>query len=277
MTQPSTHPLDEALQLRPLDTEGHYAGSPHPAYGNMVGPFGGATAAQMMQAVLLHPARLGEPVALTVNFAAGVKDAPFRIEARPARTNRSTQHWTVALLQAEDDGSESTVITATAVTAARRSTWGAQELPAPETPRPADVERVTAVRSVRWTGRYEMRPLAGTLPEQWDGAERDSLSRLWVRDDPPRPLDFASLTALSDVFFPRVWLRRARMTPIGTVSMTVYFHVTSAELAAAGQGYLLAQARSQAFFNGFFDQSAELWSEGGQLLATTHQVVYYKE
>jgi acyl-CoA thioesterase len=59
--------------------------------------------------------------------------------------------------------------------------------------------------------------------------------------------------------------------------MTVYFHASSAELAEVGDGYLLAQARSQAFFNGFFDQSAELWSEAGRLLATTHQVVYYKE
>jgi hypothetical protein len=40
---------------------------------------------------------------------------------------------------------------------------------------------------------------------------------------------------------------------------------------------LLGQARSQSFFNGFFDQSAELWNEAGHLLATTHQIVYYKE
>ena len=50
-----------------------------------------------------------------------------------------------------------------------------------------------------------------------------------------------------------------------------------AELAATGEGYLLGQARSQSFFNGFFDQSAELWNEAGHLLATTHQIVYYKD
>jgi hypothetical protein len=27
----------------------------------------------------------------------------------------------------------------------------------------------------------------------------------------------------------------------------------------------------------FFDQRAELWSEPGELLATTHQIVYFKE
>ena len=64
-----------------------------------------------------------------------------------------------------------------------------------------------------------------------DGSGRDdSLTRLWVRDDPPRPLDFAALTALADIFFPRVWLRRAKFVPIGTVSMTVYFHADAAQL-----------------------------------------------
>ncbi|HTD03590.1 MAG TPA: hypothetical protein VK751_07275 [Undibacterium sp.] len=31
------------------------------------------------------------------------------------------------------------------------------------------------------------------------------------------------------------------------------------------------------FNNGYFDQTAEVWSAGGKLLATSHQVVYYKE
>jgi hypothetical protein len=34
--------------------------------------------------------------------------------------------------------------------------------------------------------------------------------------------------------------------------------------------------RRFAFRNGFFDQTALLWSEGGHLLASSHQVVYYK-
>ena len=46
---------------------------------------------------------------------------------------------------------------------------------------------------------------------------------------------------------------------------------------ATGEGYLLGQARAQSFFNGFFDQSAELWNEAGDSLATTHQIVYFKE
>jgi hypothetical protein len=90
-------------------------------------------------------------------------------------------------------------------------------------------------------------------------------------------MDFAALTAFADIFYPRVWVRRAKWVPAGTVSMTVYFHANSAQLSDVGSGFVLAQARGQVFRNGFFDQSGCLWSEAGVLLATTHQLVYYKE
>lgn len=169
-------------------------------------------------------------------------------------------------------------MTATAFTALRRETWSAAEHAQPAVPAPADVPPPAGRGRVEWINRYEMRFIEGAFPAAWDGADHGvSRTQLWVRDNPPRPLDFASLTALSDVFFPRIWRRRASPVPIGTVSMTVYFHADTAQLAATGTGYLLGQAQAQAFRNGYFDQTAQLWNEAGELLATTHQVVYYKE
>ena len=62
------HPFDLALQLTPLES-GVYVGTTSDAYWNMVGPFGGVTAATALNAVLQHPSLLGEPVSLTVNYA----------------------------------------------------------------------------------------------------------------------------------------------------------------------------------------------------------------
>ena len=78
----------------------------------------------------------------------------------------------------------------------------------------------------------------------WDGGGDTSLTQLWVRDEPGRALDFPALAAVSDVFFPRMWLRRATRVPAGTVSITTYFHAGRAELAKAGKGFLMAQARA---------------------------------
>jgi len=130
---------------------------------------------------------------------------------------------------------------------------------------------------VAWLDRYELRPLTGPIPKEWNGAGDSSLSQLWMRDAPPRALDFCSLAALSDIFFPRVWLRRAMRVPAGSVSITIYFHASEKELQASGDGYVLGQARAQEFRNGFFDQSAQLWNQAGTLLCTSHQLVYFKE
>ncbi|HZY15353.1 MAG TPA: thioesterase family protein [Ramlibacter sp.] len=267
----SDHPVDTAIALSP-QPDGSFVGATRPDWANMIGPYGGITAAQCLQAVLRHPERLGHPVALTVNFAAALADGHFTLRARPVRTNRSTQHWIVEMLQ-----EDAVMATATVFTAIRRATWSSQEARMPQVPRPRDVP-VTVRHGVEWLKRYEMRFVDGAIPVQWDDATRDdSLSRLWVRDAPARPLDFASLAALADVFFPRVWLRRARLTPIGTVSLTVYFHADLPQLAAAGSGYLLAQVRGQGLGSGYFDHAGQLWDEAGTLLATTTQVVYYKE
>ena len=215
--------------------------------------------------------RLGNPVAFTVNFCAGVADGAFDIDARPARTNRSTQHWTIELTQ-----NRRVVVTATAVTAVRRATFSSIESHMPAAV-PAHQLQRSAPASLPWTHRYDMRALTGHLPTVWDGTEGDTLTQVWVRDVQQRTIDFVSLTALADSFFPRVYLRRRTFVPIGTVSMTVYFHADAAELAALGSSFVFGQAEAQCFFNGFFDHSAQLWSEEGTLLATTHQVVYFKE
>jgi acyl-CoA thioesterase len=266
------HAFDDAVKLQP-QPDGTFLGHTSPAYANMVGPFGGVTAAQALNAVLLHPQRLGDPISLTVNFAAALADGPFTVIARPARTNRSTQHW---VLEIQQQGAA--VLIGTAFFGLRRDTWSADEHTMPAVAPAADVAQAHGPARVEWVRRYEMRFVEGAIPTEWHGKDQGvSRTRLWLRDTPPRPLDFASLTALSDVFFPRVWRRRPVLVPIGTVSMTVYFHADQALLESTGSGYLLGQCQAQAFRNGFFDQTAQLWNEAGELLVTTHQVVYYKE
>ncbi len=264
------HAFDEAIKLERA-SDNTFVGHTSAAYANMVGPFGGITAAQAMQAVLQHPERQGDPVSLTINFAAALAVGPFEVEARPARTNRSTQHWVIEIRQNGE-----AVLTGTAFTALRRDTWGVDEEVMPQCPPAQEVPTGAAPIPMAWVQQYEMRPIAGAMPLVWDGSGDSSLTQLWVRDNPPRPLDFASLTALADVFFPRLFVRRATMVPVGTVTMTVYFHADQSQLAACGSGYLLAQARAQAFRNGYFDHTAQLWNAAGVLLVTTHQLVYYK-
>jgi len=271
------HVFDAAMALRP-DGPDRFVGHCGRSYWNAVGPFGGISAATMLNAVLQHPALLGEPVSLTVNYASGLAEGAFRILARAVRTNRSTQHWVVELEQAG-----ATVLTATALTAIRRATWSGSDVPMPEVPGPGTLPPADRMIPLEWLHRYDVLPVVGGIPKDWDGAENDggpdqaSLSRFWMRDRPERPLDFCSLAALADVFYPRVFLRRAFRVPAGTVSMTVYFHAGAEILRAVGSDFVLGQARGQFYHAGYFDQTAQLWSRNGVPLASSTQIVYYKE
>ena len=278
----SSHLFDQFIALKPMG-HGRFSGLAQPSYWNMVGPFGGVVAATATRAVMLHPDRLGEPVSISANFCAAMGPGSFDVLARPVRTNRSTQHWIVEINQTSVTGESQTVLTATLVTANRRETWSLSDMPMPPVPAASEVPLPTQPAPVEWINRYEMRQISGGIPMRFDGqvneaeAAAASLSQLWMRDQPPRPLDHCSLTALADVFYPRIWMRRRVRVPVGTVSMTVYFHADSSQLAQVGEASILGQARGQVFQNGFFDQSAMLWSADGKPLASTHQTVYYKE
>ncbi|MEN9889584.1 MAG: hypothetical protein RL559_1621 [Pseudomonadota bacterium] len=266
------HPLDEAIDLKPR-APGEFVGATHPAYANMVGPFGGTTAAQLLQAACLHPERIGEPVALTVNFAAPVADGEIQFLVRAARTNRSTQHWLIEARQAD-----AVVATASAVFALRRPTWSAVEASMPQgVPGVDSLQRMPVAGLMPWPQRYDMRFAEGPFPEFDEQEQTHSRSCLWVRDEPARPMDFAALAAMSDSFFPRIYVRRRRRVPIGTVTLTTYFHADSELLAEVGTRHVLGVAKALNFRHGYFDQSGELWSPEGQLLASTHQLVYFKD
>ena len=273
----NNHPFDQALALTPTEAPGVYHGSTSAAYWNMVGPFGGITAAIALKAVLQHLALLGQPIALTVNFAGPIVAGAFTVSATPRRTNRSTQHWVIELTQIDQAGLAEVMLTGTAVTAVRRSTWSSAEVPMPVVPRPEGLPEEKPMTGVEWIQRYDMRFIEGAFPTVWNGQGEASLSQLWMRDAPARGLDFCALASMADIFFPRIYLRRALRVPAGTVALTVYFHADGAQLAESGSGYLLGQTRAQVFRNGFFDQSSQLWNEAGQLLATTNQIVYFKE
>ena len=249
------HPFDEAIRLEPAG-DGRMHGTTHPEYWNQVGPFGGITAAQMLQSVLQQPQRLGDPLSLTVNYAGPVREGAFTIETRLVRSNRTTQHWAMELVQGPQ---REVAISAIAVCAIRRDTFALTEASAPPAPPAAQCHRVRGRTDLPWLAHYDMRYVRGRPMHE----NEDSVTHLWVADLPPRPLDFPALAAICDVFFPRLFLRRPKFVPIGTVSLNVYFHRGAEALARLGADHVLASAHGQVVSAGFFDQQGQVWSGGG--------------
>jgi acyl-CoA thioesterase len=268
---PFNHPFDRAIQLDII--EGNVRrGRTHPEWANMVGPFGGITSAVLVHAIETHPDRIGEPLALTVNFAGPIADGDFDILLRAARTNRTNQHWVLELSQ---DGDVKT--TATALFGTRRDTWGDTEARPPDAPPPEQLTLGGPPEGfVAWARLYDMRFVDGPFPGEGARPGPSSTSTVWVRDSAERRIDYPALAALCDIFYPRTFLRLGGFVPSGTISLTSYFHADQRQLDALGDDYVLGTAHANRFSRGYFDQSARLWTRDGTLLATSHQIVYFK-
>ncbi|HEY8553842.1 MAG TPA: thioesterase family protein [Burkholderiales bacterium] len=263
----ASHPFDQAIALEPLP-DGRLRGHTHEAYWNMVSPFGGVTAAIALNGLMVQRERIGDPVSLTVNFVAAIQPGEFFVVPRLIRSNRSTQHWALEILQG---GAVTT--SAIAFFGVRRPTWSLTEAAPPSVPPPeAGMSFRPPSEVMRWPSAYNIRYLRGRVREE----NPDSLTYNWISDSPPRPVDFPALVAYADAFAPRLFLRRPHFVPVATVSLNVYFHADAAEVAAQGTDPVLGVAQGQVFHKGYFDQEGQLWGRG-RLLATTQQIVWFKE
>jgi acyl-CoA thioesterase len=271
MLTKTPHLFDEATRITPGDS--CWQGRTSPDYWAFVGPFGGITAATILRALLEHPQAAGDPLALTVNYCAPIAEGGFDLDLRLVKANRSSQHWCVELSQ---DGREPATL-ATAVFAERRPSWSHQQLKMPDAKPFEEIRRYPDV-AASWTRQYDFRFVEGIV-EMRNGATREpasAFSKLWIGDRVPRKIDAPSLLAMSDAFFARIFHVRGEVVPIGTVTLTTYFHVDAEDLAREDITRILGVADAKAFHKSYGDQNGELWSPSGRLLATTTQMTYFK-
>ena len=268
MLTKTPHLFDEATAVTAGDSR--WQGRTSPDYWAFVGPFGGCTAATILRALIEHPQRAGDPLALTVNYCAPVKEGTFDLDVRLVKANRSSQHWSVEMTQ----GSDEVVTLATAVFAERRESWSHQPMPFPGAT-PFEQVRSYPSLAMTWVKQYDFRFVEGE-PKRGTPGPVETFSKLWIGDRVPRKIDALSLLAMSDAFFARIFHAKRELVPFGTVSLTTYFHADAADLEAENTTRVLAVADARIFHKSYGDQHGELWSPSGRLLATTTQIAYFK-
>jgi acyl-CoA thioesterase len=236
---------------------------------NAIGPFGGWTAALLMKAVLAEPERRGDPVAMTVNFIAGLKDAALDVRTTCVRQGRSMEFWNAEIVQDGAVCAQAMLSLAPARESARHAVARMPDAPAPEAIEPP-AER-------RGFGRmFETRPVTPFLLDDPRPFEERVRTLVWTHDAERRPLDYVLLACLADAFSPRAFMVRPRPTAVSTITMSIYFPARAEELAAAGGDFILAEANARQCGHGFCDQHGALWRRDGVLLATTEQLIWFK-
>src|SRR3984957_15767122 len=148
------HLFDETTHVTAGDSR--WQGRTSDDYWAFVGPFGGATAATILRALIDHPQRAGDPLSLSVNFCAPIAEGAFDLDVRLVKANRSSQHWCVELTQ---DGGDVTTL-ATAAFAERRPSWSHQPASFPQV---TPFEQIKSYPNIKvpWANQYDFRFIEG--------------------------------------------------------------------------------------------------------------------
>jgi acyl-CoA thioesterase len=240
----------------------------------MVGAYGGIVAATLLNSVLSDTRHAGTPVSQTVNFCTGLAAGPFHIETKLQRAGKYIQHWTTELTQGD-----TVVATSSVVLGARGATFSHQPTPMPDVPAAAELDPMRAKLPLEWINRYDYRFVNGGIEGLGTAKTElgDSETRVWLADNPRRPLDYLSLAALADCFFLRLLQVRGVMQPMGTVTLTTHFIATPDDLATQGTDHMLGVVDSNRMHNQFHDQTMQLFSTDGKILASGTQLVWYRQ
>jgi acyl-CoA thioesterase len=269
----TNHVFDRAIALTP-QSEGIWHGQSSPAYANMVGAYGGIVAATLLNSILSDNRQTGTPVSQTVNFYKGLSTGNFIITTKLQRTGKYVQHWNTELTQ-----DNTIVATSSVVMGARGETFVHQPMPAPKVPNARELSQMGDRVPLEWTRRYDYRFVKGefeTFGKKCD-TPGDSQTQVWLADNPRRPLDYLSLTALADCFFLRLIHIRGKMEPMGTVTLTTHFIATSEDLNTQGSDHILGVVDMNRAQNQFHDQTMQLFSSNGKILASGTQLVWYRQ
>jgi acyl-CoA thioesterase len=257
--------ISDALVLKP-DGDGRWLAHADPDHQSITGMFGGWTAGVLLGAVTKTSDGTASPSAITVNYLGAISPGDdVAVTVEHVGGGRSIDHWRAEVRPM----TESTVL-ATALVALtnRRPSDPHRQLSRPDAPDPAGLERVYAPSPQGL--QSDIRLVSG---EYNSG---DTRGVIWVRDASGQPLDHLHLAYLADQYAPRSFFWGEGFRPSATITMSVYFHATTEELAAVGDDYILNEATGTRAEQSTSGQQARLWSRDGTLLATTEQLCWYR-
>ena len=264
------HPFDDSLELEALDSSNGntavYRARTSERYRNAIGPFGGWTAALLLQAVLRMPQARGAPLALDAVFMGPIDDGELEVRVALMRQNRTVGFWRSEVWQRGRICAHAQVTLSVA-----RAGQTLQDARIPQVPNHDSVPVYLNPRvPVAWIDQYIFKPVSGLLFSQAESMD----ACVWLRDAEPRALDAISLTAICDTPFPSPWIRLEAQVPVSTVSFSVYYRAAEADYAAAGSDFNLLDSRAAIMENGYVDQFTNVWSASGRLLAQTQQMLW---
>lgn len=235
------------------------------------GLWGGYAIGLAIRAVEAEPESVGEPLSLTLTYAAALPAGALEVRTRRLRQGGSVGVWEVEILPA---GSDQVGVHAMVTMARRPKTPGFAFASMPDAPPPEAMPSPDMPQGALHFGAsaFERRTLDVFPPK----ATGDSRSLAWVRSR-RGPLDKALLGMMTDHSAPRAMYALGRTVMTTTLSLTAYLHATPQELAEVGDDFILVECEGRVGAHGASDERSSYWRRDGKLLATSEQLAWYRE
>jgi acyl-CoA thioesterase len=257
--------FDDDTALVPQEESGRFAGSVSENYWVQSGPNGGYLAALALRgAATAVPDPERAPRSLHVRYLTPPRAGPFELATEVIRRGRSMTAIGVRIQQNGRD-----FLHASASFSEPFSKIAFQDCAMPDVP---PIEQCHPVeKRIAMNHQYDMLRALG-------GVERTgprALSAGWIRFADPRPIDALALAALWDAWPPAVFARAFEQRfrgAVPTVEVSVYFRRRVPLPNAAPSDYVLLKVESTMAEDGVVEESGEIWSRDGLLLAQSRQL-----
>lgn len=243
---------------------GRYAANVDEAWWIERGPNGGYLAAIVLRAVLAEAAADDRrPRSMTLHYLRPPAVGACEVEVVTERAGRGLSTLTARLRQGGRD-----CVLAVVALGVDRPGPSLHDHPPPAVP-PADEVPPRPEGSVGpdipFRHRFELRPTIGALPF---ASGDEALTGGWIRTADDDPVDEVLLAALTDAWPPAIFSRLELPIGVPTVELTIHFR----NAPDCAPGWCLVRFRTLEAAEGYLEESGEVWSADGRLLAESRQL-----
>jgi acyl-CoA thioesterase len=228
----------------------------------VAGPNGGYIAAIIVRALSADPALDSRPLrSVTIHYLGRPQAGPAEVHVEADRHGRS-----VSFSRARLGQGGRTIASAAAVFADDRPGLELDWTEPPQVRAPDEIEQLPDNGAgLAFARQFDSRP---TIGSRLFGGADEALTGGWIRFRDERPLDAAALVALCDAWFPAVFAMVSEPLPVPTLELTVHLRGR----LPRPRDWTLGRWTTQLARDGFLEESAEIYSREGELLAHSRQL-----
>ncbi len=263
----SMHRLDRDTRLEPIE-KNRFRGRVDKGWWIVKGPNGGYLAAILLRAMQMTTNRTERaPRSMSVYYLSIAETGPIEVVTAVEKRGRSITTVTARMLQRRKP-----IAFAVGALGKPFSNFEYQDIAMPDVDPPEAYAQLAYQSMVPNAERYQMFPVIGGAP--WSGSERAQTGG-WIRLVGERHPDAILMAAMADAWYPSIFTKVKDGQFAGavpTVDLTIHFRAAFPLPDSKTDDFYFVRFESTTSRQGYVEESGEIWSRSGVLLAQSRQL-----